>query len=295
MNTENQNLKVYKANKIVEASYALHSLHEQLLVLACLGIADPKTLTAATQVRLTVERFADIADLDPRYAYDDLRRAADRLFERWLMIDAPDPENPKASKTKTRWVQSVTYEDGGGAVTVMFAHKIIPYLTQLERCFTSYNLRQVAGFNSFYSHRIYELLVQFPQNRERTVTVEWLRENFALKDTYPRIVDLKKWVIDTAIKDINEYTDLAVSYTQRKRGKTIEAFVFQYGPKPKPETQPNPKPKTAPRWKTLASVAPGVQPPDFVRPPAPAARTPEQLAKAREFLEEAKKMAAKGK
>jgi plasmid replication initiation protein len=232
MNTENQNLKVYKANKIVEASYALHSLHEQLLVLACLGIADPKTLTAATQVRLSVERFADIADLDPRWAYDDLKRAADRLFERWLMIDTPDPENPKASKTKTRWVQSVTYEDGGGAVTVMFAHKIIPYLAQLERCFTSYNLRQVAGFNSFYSHRIYELLVQFPKNRERTVTVEWLRENFALKDTYPRIVDLKKWVIDPAIKDINEYTDLTVSYTQRKRGKTIEAFVFQYGGSP---------------------------------------------------------------
>jgi plasmid replication initiation protein len=284
MNPENQNLKIYKSNKLVMAAYATHSLHEQLLILSCLGIADPKTLTATTQVRLTVQRFADIADLNPLGAYDDLQRAAERLFDRWLMIDTPDPENPKAKKTKTRWVQSVTYEDG--AVVLLFAHKIIPYLSQLEGCFTSYHLRQVAGFSSFYSHRIYELLVQFPKNRERTVTVEWLRENFALKDAYHRISDLKKWVIDTAIKDINAHTDLSASYTQRKRGKTIESFVFHYGPKS--ATKPADKPATTTRRSAKGQGQPTPQPP-LVRPEKPKPRTTEQNAKAREALAAARK------
>ena len=218
--------RLYKANKLVEAAYATHSVHEQLLILACLGIADPKTLTATTKVRLTVQRFADIADLNPLGAYDDLQRAASRLVDRTLTIANPDPDNPRLLKTKTNWVQHVDYEDG--AITLMFTYKIIPYLAQLERCFTSYNLRQVSGFKSFYSHRVYELLVQFPKKRERVIPVAWLREHFQLKDSYPRILDLKKWVIDPAVKDINEFTDLIVSYSQRKRGKTIEAFVFEY-------------------------------------------------------------------
>ncbi len=290
MHTENQNLTVYKGNKLVEAAYATHSLHEQLLVLACLGIADPKTLTATTQVRLTVQRFADIADLNPLGAYDDLQRAAERLFDRWLMIDTPDPENPKAKKTKTRWVQSVTYEDG--AVVLLFAYKIIPYLSQLERCFTSYNLRQVAGFSSFYSHRVYELLVQYPKNRERIVPVAWLRAHFQLKDQYTRILDLKKRVIDPAMKDINEHTDLAVSYTQTKRGKTIEAFVFHYEPKQKPEAQP--KAPAAPRRKAPDQVQPAAQPPAYVPPAPPAKRSPEQQAKILASLDATKK-AARGK
>lgn len=284
MKEENKKLTIYKANKLIEAAYATHSLHEQMLILTCLAVSDPKTLTADTVIRVTVEKFADLAGLDPRGAYDDLKRAAERLFYRELLISDADPDDPAVKKTKARWVQSIDYADG--AIKVAFTKRIIPYLSQLDGCFTSYYLRQVSGFTSYYSHRIYELLVQFPRNNERTVTVEWLREHFGLQDSYKRITELKTWVIEPAIKDINEYSNLFVKYSQQKRGKTIVAFVFEYGAKPEERLSAKPKP---PAPKAITSpVSPAVQPPAIV-PTQPSKRTPEQRVKAREALEAAKK------
>ena len=47
------------------------------------------------------------------------------------------------------------------------------------------------------------------------------------KDEYTRISNFKIRVLDTAIKEINEKTDLTVSYTQqKKKGRLVSGFSF---------------------------------------------------------------------
>ena len=46
---------------------------------------------------------------------------------------------------------------------------------------------------------------------------------------------LKKRVLDLAVNEINEKTDLTVSYTQEKRGRTITGFKFTVRMKDKPK------------------------------------------------------------
>jgi plasmid replication initiation protein len=69
---------------------------------------------------------------------------------------------------------------------------------------------------------------------EREIEVEWLKNQFQVGDKYRRLVDLKKRVIDPAVEEINKHSNLWVKYGQRKSGRTITHFQFQFGLKDKP-------------------------------------------------------------
>ena len=43
---------------------------------------------------------------------------------------------------------------------------------------------------------------------------------------YNRMCDFKRRILDMAVQEINEKTDLTVSYTQEKRARTITGFKF---------------------------------------------------------------------
>ena len=47
-----------------------------------------------------------------------------------------------------------------------------------------------------------------------------------IEKDYPRIFDFKKWVIDVAMEQINEHSDITVSYSQRKTGRTVTHLIF---------------------------------------------------------------------
>ena len=55
-----------------------------------------------------------------------------------------------------------------------------------------------------------------------------------VEDGYERLGNFKARVIDVAVSQINEHSDLAVRYEQRKTGRTVSHFKFVFEPKEKP-------------------------------------------------------------
>lgn len=214
------------------------SLAEQRVLLACIAQIDSTAvLTEEYRFEVTAAGVADLAGLENlSNTYRDLKKASEKLYERSVIIDDPDPDNPKITQRKTRWISGIDYVDGEGKVVLSFAFGIIPYLSQLSREFTRYKLKHVARFESVYSIRLYELLVQWSCSGEREIEVEWLKNQFQVGEKYSRLVDLKKRVIDPAVEEINRHSNLWVKYGQRKAGKTITHFQFQFGLKDKPQS-----------------------------------------------------------
>lgn len=229
-------LTVVKSNKVVEASYML-TLAEQRVLLACIAQIDSKAeLTESYRFEITAAGVADLAGLDSlSNAYRDLKKATEKLYERSVIIDDPDPDNPQIQQRKTRWISSIDYIPGEGKLVLSFSHGIIPYLSQLSKEFTKYKLKHVARFESVYSIRLYELLVQWSSAGEREIEVEWLKNQFQVDDKYSRLGDLKKRVIDPAVEEINRHSNLWVEYGQRKVGRTVTHFQFQFGLKNQPK------------------------------------------------------------
>jgi len=86
-------------------------------------------------------------------------------------------------------------------------------------------------FKSTYSIRIYEMLMQWKSTGKREIEVEWLKKQLQVENCYPLIADFKKWVINSSVLEINKHADIWVKYTQRKAGRTITHFIFNFGEK----------------------------------------------------------------
>jgi plasmid replication initiation protein len=230
---------VTQANKLIEASYHL-TLAEKRVLLALLAQVhshpDASAIDPYTPLTVTAGGIADMVGIPTKKAYELLADAVERLAERWVIINNPDPEDPDLERTRTRWVTAIDYRSGRGEIRTYFAPKIIPYITQLSSEFTRYRLQYVASMTSVYAIRLYELLIQWQGAGEREVEVDWLKDKFQIAGKYPRMYDFKKFVLQPAIDQINEHSNLWVRWGQRKVGRQVVALQFQFGLKQSKET-----------------------------------------------------------
>lgn len=234
---------VYKSNSLVEASYRL-SVAEQRIVLACISqVPHGEPVTDEIMYSVSAQDIAELSETNSRTACRDLQEAALRLKRREVRIEKEANGNGKRKKVLIcGWVQTIMYIENEGRVSLRFNKDMLPYLTELSTQFTKYRLKAVAKMDSSYAVRLYELLVQWQGIGKREVSLEWLRETFQLGDKYPAIKDLKKRVIDPAVDQINEHSDLTASYEQRKTGRNVTHLIFSFAPKEEPKP---PQAKTA--------------------------------------------------
>ena len=223
----NNHLVVVKDNKIIEASYTL-TLSEQRVLLACISQIDSMNpLQPDNKFQVLATDLVELMELSRSNAYRDMKIAVDKLYNRSIKMDGEDGE--------MRWLYRKEYVKDEGKLILYFSPEIIPYLSQLSEKFTAYKLKYVAQFKSNYSIRLYEILVQWSSTGEREVKIDWLRDIFQLEGKYKAIKDFKKYIIDPAIADISEHSNIRASYSQRKSGHTVTHFQFKFGLKNPPK------------------------------------------------------------
>ena len=99
----------------------------------------------------------------------------------------------------------------------------------MEEQFTQYDIEQISGLSSAYAVRMYELLICW-RTTGKTPIIELgeFRKRIGVLDTeYTRTDNLKMRVVELALKQINEHTDITATYEQHKKGRTITGFFIQ--------------------------------------------------------------------
>lgn len=217
------NLTVTKSNFLVEASYRL-TLEEQRLLLTC--IAQIKTNEdIPNELTITVSEYANIFGIQSTHAYEQVKNAAHHLYERDMKLFDPSQK----TNGRLRWVYKIKYHDGQAKVTLGFSPDIKPYLAQLKGQFTSYKLCIVANLKSIYSIRLYELLMQFKATKERMLTIEKFRGLLEIKENqYPRFADIRRWVLQPAVNELNIKTNLIIEWKALKQGRKINSLLFKF-------------------------------------------------------------------
>ena len=162
-------------------------------------------------------RYAQAFDTTRQNAYILMKQSEETLFNRrFTYFDR------EKKPIKSRWLQDVRYLDDEGAIEVCFTRLVVECITRLdgaEQFFTQYMLSQTANLSSVYSVRLYELLIQWKTAVKTPVfELSLFRGQMGLGDNeYNRMCDFKRRILDMAVQEINEKTDLTVSYTQEKR------------------------------------------------------------------------------
>ena len=215
------NLSVYKSNTLVDASYKLNA-QAQKLILCCLAKLDSRN-EVPKDITLTALEFSKLMGIEPKNAHRELYKAADSLFRSSVILREDDVE------TEIHWVQKrVTKLKGEGAVTLTWSDDVLKYISQLERLFTGYKIRNISLLQSHHSIRIYELLMKFKTTGERTITLVDFKSSLGITDKYPQFKDLNKRVIKPSIDELNARSDLTVSVEPIRGGRKITGLAFSF-------------------------------------------------------------------
>ncbi|MBK1621562.1 RepB family plasmid replication initiator protein [Lamprobacter modestohalophilus] len=226
-------LQVCKSNALVEASYRL-SVAEQRIILACISqIRRDQQITDEVLYSVSATEIAGLTGTRSKTTYEELAKAAQRLKRREVrLFEEPNGRGRKPRVMVTGWVQTIVYIEEEGRVELRFTKDMLPYLSELTEQFTRYALADVAKMTSAYAIRLYELLIQWRGTGERVIEVDWLRDALQLEGRYSNIRDLKRWVLEPAVAQVNEFSPLWVTWDQRKTGRRVTHIVFSFGEKP---------------------------------------------------------------
>ena len=224
-----KNNLVAKSNDLIVASYEL-TRNEQRLLLACISQINSQPnaseITMQDEFVVTTEQMKELyKDSSKDNVYRDLNVVANNLFEREVKIALPDNE-----MLRTRFVSSVLFQPEKSQITVTFAQKILPYLTQLKKNFTRYRLADTVELTSIYAIRLYEMVVCWQgQNRwSETLDLGEFRYMMGCVGKYKQFGQLRQSVIEKAVEQINENTAYNVSVKYRKIKHTYKSVTFSF-------------------------------------------------------------------
>ena len=228
-----KNNLVVKDNALVSASYYL-SLAEQRLIL--LGIVEARNNQSQNnEFIINVNSYINAFGVDDSTAYLTIKEACKRLRGRYFTYQKLVNDN--LEQTESNWVQSVSYAINSSYVKIKFTDDVMPLITNLERHFTSYQLEQVKDLTSIYSIRLYELLISWKKTKKVELSLADLRLKLGIEpNEYKAMNNFKAKVLDLAVSQINEHTDITVKYENIKSGRNITGFKFSFKQKPSKAT-----------------------------------------------------------
>ena len=255
-------------NSLIRASYKLTANEMRLIFVALSQMSkDPdEPIDPNKAYYISKDDFVRLG-VEPKNVAREIREACSDLLTRIVVIDTPigdlhahwvlnilhfktevferlKREYPNA-KNDEEFINTlrmhnlldslpmIAKSDDNIIARIVFHPNMIPYISQLRRQFTKLNLTDMTGFGSFYSYRIYMMLMQFRDTGFCKIHLDDLRNALDLNDKYDATKDLKVRVIDTAVDEINEKSPYTVKYDLIKTGRKFTHLELKFKTKEK--------------------------------------------------------------
>lgn len=227
---QEKNMLIVKDNALINASYNLELVEQRLILLAIIEARENgKGINANNPLTVHASTYIQTFNVEKHSAYTSLKEACKSLFARQFSYEEINA-NGNLTQYTSRWVSKIGYTKNEATVEIIFAPDVVPLITRLEEHFTSYELEQVAQLQSKYATRLYEILIAWRSTGKTPVlTINEFRKQIGVIDSeYKIISNFKLRVLEPSIKQINDLTDIDVTYEQHKKGRTITGFSFNF-------------------------------------------------------------------
>lgn len=213
-----ENNIVSKSNTLIEANSRLN-LVEQKMLLCLASNIEPNDRDFKTYT-FPIKQFHDLLGLNGSTKYTELSKITKELLSKVIEIRAGE------ELIQVSWLSSAIYNRNKGTIDMRFDPLLKPFLLELSSKFTSYRLANVVKLKSTYAIRIYELLKQYEDLRERTISLENLRYYLDAMDVYPNYANFKQRVLKPSQKELNQKTDISFEFEEIKLGRKVQKIRF---------------------------------------------------------------------
>jgi plasmid replication initiation protein len=121
-------------------------------------------------------------------------------------------------------------DNGKGVLGLKFSDEVSGMLVN-DRDFLSYAIRHTVAFSSASAMRIYEMILYQLQRcpakqLTKKIEIKRLKEILGLQDNYTRFSSFNSRVLGPAKNQINKHSDISISYTIVKEGRTPVSVKF---------------------------------------------------------------------
>lgn len=220
-----RNAYVVKSNDLIQKSRFSLTLVEQRIILFLASKIDSKKPSARDilDYDFDAREFCEVCGIEYYQNVWNIKKVIQGLSNKSLWM--PDPKNSEKI-ILIRWIDSAIIDLNTGRMTINLSRSIMPYLTNLHEKFSQYQYKNVLVLSSSISIRFYELFKSYEYIGSCTMTITELRKSLLLEKKYRKTSDFTKYVIKKSIDEINEVTDISVSYEALRRGRFVVAFRF---------------------------------------------------------------------
>lgn len=220
------------ANDIIRGKQSMTLQEARLIRLLITQVAQGDTDYQTYSCRIV--DLADFLGVPKNNIYRDIPDICKGLMQNVVYIGTGNKRSPWRM---FHWVSLAEY-DGAGTITLRLSDEIKPYVLDLEKWFTRYPLGNILAMRSYYSIRLYELIkcqdgVGRAEKDFIDFDIEELRQACGCEGKFERISQFKAKVIELAVQDINQNTDIWVEVEYIKTGKRITNVRFHIHDKPK--------------------------------------------------------------
>lgn len=156
-----------------------------------------------------------------KYNTDDAKKDADKVIS--VKFSTADMENEEFRF----WNVFMGMDYKKGHFKFEWNPRMLPHILNLKEKYITTDLSIASKFKSSFSWTLYDFIRAHHGYWHKVVTKEELMNLFGVQGTKTYLENsgrFKKSVLDVAIKEINENTELEVRYKDEKEGRTIIGF-----------------------------------------------------------------------
>ncbi|MTI30691.1 RepB family plasmid replication initiator protein [Cytophagales bacterium RKSG123] len=226
---QTKDFKLVKSNKLVESRSGFTLTQQRAILLAMVQIQPEAKELGEYKVFISDVLGLERGEKIKGAQYKQVRESLQQLTK--TSIDILDSDEQWESLNFISHVKKVKGED---FVTIKFSTEVKDFLIDLKEKYTKYSLINVSHMKKVHSIRLYELCKQYEKIGRRKIELGLLKEMLYLneKRSYDRVTYVKSRVIDPAVKEINENSDLIIAYEAITSGNKVTHFLFAIKKKP---------------------------------------------------------------
>lgn len=159
-----------------------------------------------------------------KYNTKEARDDSEKLIG--LKVSTEDLENEKFKF----WNLFMSMEYENGAFKFQWNPKMIPHILELKEKYITTDLTITSHFKSGFSWTLYDYLKAHYGYWHKPISKNTLMRLFGVenKKTYQNTAQFKRGVLDVAINEINQHTELKVYYKEIKTGRSITGFDLHW-------------------------------------------------------------------
>ena len=216
------NYDVAMKNVLIENCInSLNTIELKLLRLAITQCREEDT--ELYEYAITAQKFTDYFGLNNKYFYSHAKEMMRNITAAYIELE----------NGTQNWVDRCLYKDG--VIYIKLAEGLKPYITQLKACYSKIKISEYTALKSKHAIIIRELIqakmagVKPYANvaTQISISIEELQRVTNTTSKYTKISSFRKYVLDQAIKEINDYEyGYHITITPYRNGKKIDGFYF---------------------------------------------------------------------